>query len=93
MYQEYLRRHRAWLRDRHLFDASRGGDPSEAGTVGYPARLSEWFQTAQLLLNEDGIEVAARPVLYPHHSFGDSDMLKRLRGVHLESDQLPNMKQ
>ena len=93
MYQEYLRRQRTWLRDRHLFDASRGGDPSEAGTVGYPARLSEWFQTAQLLLNEDGIEVAARPVLYPHHSFGDSDMLKRLRGVHLESDQLPNMKQ
>ena len=56
-------------------------------------RPSVWFTTMRLLLEEEGIEVAARPILYPHHSFGDTDMKQRLRAVHLNEEQVVNMKQ
>ena len=56
-------------------------------------RPSVWFTTMRLLLEEEGIEVAARPILYPHHSFGDTDMKQRLRAVHLNEEQAVNRKQ
>ncbi|CAE7482276.1 Usp17ld [Symbiodinium sp. CCMP2592] len=37
--------------------------------------------TAQLLLGMPGIEIAARPLLYPLASFGDSDILTRLTSL------------
>ena len=81
VYAKYLDRHRQWLRDR-------------VGVVGDgEGRQSVWFTTMRLLLEEEGIEVAARPILYPHHSFGDTDMKQRLRGVHLDEGQVTNMKQ
>ena len=52
-----------------------------------------YIPTAKLLLQLDGVETAARPVLYPHHAFGDSDLKSRLCGVHLKPNQVPNMRQ
>ena len=52
-----------------------------------------YIPTAKLLLHMDGVEAAARPVLYPHHAYGDSDLKSRLCGVHLRPNQVPNMKQ
>ena len=46
-----------------------------------------YIPTAKLLLQLDGVETAARPVLYPHHAFGDSDLKSRLCGVHLKPNQ------
>ena len=54
--------------------------------------VAKYIPTARLLLHEDGIEVAARPWLYPHECFGDSDLKRRLFGVHLAATQLPNIK-
>ena len=51
-----------------------------------------YIQTARLLLHSDGIEVAARPLLYPQSCYGDSDLRSRLLGVHLATKQLPNIK-
>ena len=51
-----------------------------------------YIPTAQLLLHLDGIEIASRPLLYPHHAYGDSDLRSRLRGVHIRPAQVPNMK-
>ena len=52
----------------------------------------KYIQTARLLLHSDGIEVAARPLLYPRSAYGDSDLRYRLLGMHLKMSQLPNMK-
>ena len=38
-----------------------------------------WILTAELLLNMPGAEVAACPWLYPHASFGDTDLAFRLK--------------
>ena len=40
---------------------------------------SLWIHTAELLLNMPGVEVAACPWLYPHASFGDTDLAFRLK--------------
>ena len=44
------------------------------------------------MLDYDGIEVAARPILYPHPAFGDSDMRSRLVGSHVAQSQNPSTK-
>ena len=41
-----------------------------------------WILTAELLLNMPGAEVAACPWLYPHASFGDTDLAFRLKQLH-----------
>ena len=38
-----------------------------------------WILTADLLLNHQGLEVAARPWLYPTEAFGDTDLSDRLK--------------
>ena len=51
-------------------------------------RDSKWKQirTANLLLQQPGIEVAVRPWLYPWASYGDSDINLRLKPLHLIKD-------
>ena len=53
-----------------------------------------WFiPTSFLLLHLEGVEVAARPLLYARASFGDSDIKGRLSRLgHLEANQLPSMR-
>jgi len=53
-----------------------------------------WFiPTAFLLLHMEGVEVAARPVLYARSSFGDTDIKSRLSKLgHLLPHQLPSLK-
>ena len=46
------------------------------------AWVPKFVQTAELLLNAAGIEVVARPILYPHHAYGDTDLKERLTGTH-----------
>eukprot|EP00971_Amphidinium_carterae_P013662 269096-Amphidinium_carterae.5 len=50
------------------------------------------IKTAQLLLNSPGIQVAARPWLYPLASFADSDISTRLVQLgHLKSSNKPSL--
>ena len=49
--------------------------------------LDRKWKTAYTLLNADGLEVAIRPILYPHHAYGDSDLKSRLSGVHIKGAQ------
>ena len=51
------------------------------------------IKTAELLLRMPGVEVAARPWLYPREAFGDSDLYTRLvaRG-HVRPNQKPSLK-
>ena len=53
-----------------------------------------WFiATSYLLLHMDGVEVAARPVLYARSSMGDTDLRGRLGSLgHMESHQLASIK-
>ena len=50
------------------------------------------WKTAYTLPNADRVEVAVRPILYPHHSYGDSDQRARLIGVHIKEDQQLHMR-
>jgi len=50
-----------------------------------------YIPTAELLLNSDGIEVAARPILYPRQAYGDSDLRMRFEG-RLKDAQRPSAK-
>ena len=54
--------------------------------------LPWYLSTVSMLLDMDGVEVAARPILYPHFSFGDSDMRSRLPGTHVGGEQSLSMK-
>ena len=54
--------------------------------------LPWYILTPRLLLDMDGVEVAARPILYPHFSYGDSDMRSRLVGTHVGAGQTLSMK-
>ena len=55
--------------------------------------FAHWIPTAQLLLNMPGVEVAARPWLYPRASFGDSDIKQRLvRLKQIATNQKPSLK-
>ncbi|CAE7889597.1 pif1, partial [Symbiodinium necroappetens] len=50
-------------------------------------------QTANLLLNSPGIEIAARPWLYPLASFGDTDLSPRLSPLKwITSGSLPSLR-
>ena len=53
-----------------------------------------WFiPTSFLLLHLDGVEVAARPILYARSSFGDTDIKNRLSSLgHINDKQLPSIK-
>ena len=53
-----------------------------------------WFiATSYLLLHLDGVEVAARPVLYARSSMGDTDLRGRLGSLgHIKNHQLPSIK-
>ena len=53
-----------------------------------------WFlATSYLLLHLDGVEVAARPVLYARSSMGDTDLRGRLGSLgHMEPHQLASIK-
>ena len=42
------------------------------------AAATYFIHTSALLLHRPGIEVAAYPVLYPHHDYGDTDIKERL---------------
>ena len=44
-----------------------------------------WIPTAELLLRLPGLEVAARPWLYPYAAFGDTDLADRLKPLGLIS--------
>jgi len=54
--------------------------------------LPWYILTPRLLLDMDGIEVAARPILYPHFAFGDSDLRSRMAGTHVGDGQTLSMK-
>ena len=54
--------------------------------------LPWYILTPRLLLDMDGVEVAARPMLYPHFAYGDSDMRSRLVGTHIGLGQTLSMK-
>ena len=56
------------------------------------ATLSIISKRLGCFLDFDGIEVAARPILYPYAAFGDSDVRRRLLGQHLGRSQLPSLK-
>jgi hypothetical protein len=53
-----------------------------------------WFiATSFLLLHMDGVEVAARPILYARWSYGDTDIKPRLMSLgHINDKQLPSIK-
>lgn len=52
-----------------------------------------WIPTATLLLQMLGVEVAARPWLYPRAAFGDSDLKTRLVSLgRIQKSQLPSLK-
>ena len=54
--------------------------------------MTWYIRTAELLLNSPGIEVAARPYLYPRAAFGDSDLRQRLTPLgHLSASNKPSM--
>ena len=53
---------------------------------------SRKWKTAYTLLQADGVEVAIRPILYPHHAYGDSDQRSRLEGVHITQAQQLHMR-
>ena len=72
----YFQRHPTYAHYLRLYEQWRTGDSADR----------RW-KTAYTLLNADGIEVAVRPILYPHHSYGDSDQRGRLVGVHVKDDQ------
>ena len=57
-------------------------------------QTTPWFiATSFLLLHMDGVEVAARPVLYARSSFGDTDIKPRLMSLgHINEKQLPSIK-
>ena len=59
-----------------------------AGKADYPF----YIPTAELLLRSAGIEVAARPVLYPRRAYGDSDIRERLGGYRIKEAQRPQPK-
>ena len=69
--------YRFYLHKHRLWLADKAADPS----------LHPAIKTAHLLLHAHGIEVAARPILYPHHAYGDSDLRSRLEGVHVAEEQ------
>ena len=72
----YFQNHPTYARYLRLYDEwVRSGDGQR-----------KW-RTAYTLLNADGVEVAIRPILYPHHAYGDSDQRFRLRGVHVTQEQ------
>ena len=76
-YKSYVDQHRALLKT-----------PAEA-------RSQDWFviKTAKLLLAMLGVEVAARPWLYPVAEFGDTDIKSRLLQLDQISErQLPSIK-
>ena len=77
----FYQRHPTYARYLRLYDEWRRGG---AGT-------RKW-RTAYTLLNADGVEVAIRPILYPHHAYGDSDQRSRLRGVHIKEEQQLHMR-
>ena len=62
-----------------------------ADHVSHPS-LPWYILTPRLLLDMDGIEVAARPILYPHFAFGDSDLRTRMAGTHVSDCQTLSMK-
>ena len=64
-YQSYLRDHRELL--------AKNRDNKNQGW--------RYFPTCELLLQSPGIEVAARPWLYPLAAFADSDIAVRLKGL------------
>ncbi|OLP86649.1 Ubiquitin carboxyl-terminal hydrolase 26 [Symbiodinium microadriaticum] len=56
---------------------------------------SSWRRllTADLLLNRPGIEIAARPWLYPWASYGDTDIAQRLKQLQLiKSNSKPSLR-
>ncbi len=58
-------------------------------------KAPDWREipTAELLLNSPGIEVAARPWLYPVASYGDSDISQRLQSLRWTSgSQKPSVR-
>ena len=58
-------------------------------------KAEDWFviKTAELLLHSPGIEVAARPWLYPLAEYGDTDLRPRLRRPgQITARQLPSIK-
>ena len=50
------------------------------------------FRTADLLLQSDGVEVAAFPTLYPRQCFADTDLKSRRRRPFLPETAQPNIK-
>ena len=77
----YYQQHPTYARYLRLYEQWRStGDPQR-----------KW-KTAYTLLNADGVEVAIRPILYPHHSYGDSDQRARLRGVRMNENQQLHMR-
>ena len=56
------------------------------------ASLPWYIITPRLLLDMDGVEVAARPILYPHFSYGDSDLRSRIVGTHVGANQTLSIK-
>ena len=56
------------------------------------AGLPWYISTPRLLMDMDGVEVAARPILYPHFAFGDSDLRSRIVGTHVSMGQTLSIK-
>ena len=54
--------------------------------------LPWYISTPRLLLDMDGVEAVARPILYPHPSFGDTDLRSRIVGTHISAGQTPSIK-
>lgn len=58
-----------------------------------PSQHKWHIRTAELLLHSPGIEVAARPVLYPRACFADTDVRERLLVLgHIDANQKPSIK-
>ena len=81
------------------FDWLRSSNPTyERFLVQHRALLQESnsprsIPTAQLLLSTPGVEVAARPWLYPRAAFGDTDVKLRLQALgHLTDKHKPSTK-
>ena len=68
-----------WLMDNNSTYAHYVNKHKELLREGAVRQGNAWVPTAELLLRLPGLEVAARPWLYPYAAFGDTDLAARLK--------------
>jgi hypothetical protein len=90
---EPVKRAFEWLMTNNTTYASFVNKHKDMLREGLIAPGAQWIPTAQLLLQLPGLEVAARPWLYPHPACGDTDLADRLKALNqIVASSTPSLK-